>query len=297
MSAPWLAGFAFWIGLPVGALGLLFLHDLTGGAWGEPLRPPLLRLAGLLPGISALFLPLLFVLPELYPWARPGGAGAGLYLSPGFFTARAVLTLVLWNALALAERRRPGPRLAAPGLILLAFTGTFAAIDWFMSIEAPWLSSAYGLMVEAGWLLAALAAALLLAEAPPGRPRPAAMLLLALVMVAAYIAFMQYLIVWEENLTREIPWYLRRGARGWGAVAVAAALLGFALPFGMLLSRRLKEGGRGLVLVAALVLVGRLLDTQWLVLPPFGGVGLLAPGLAATAGLGGLALLGRRLGP
>src|SRR5581483_6737114 len=40
-AAGWLVGFLFWSQLPIGSLVLLLIHALTGGRWGESLRPAL----------------------------------------------------------------------------------------------------------------------------------------------------------------------------------------------------------------------------------------------------------------
>ena len=40
-------------------------------------------------------------------------------------------------------------------------------------------------------------------------------LLLAFMMLWAYMSFSQYLIIWSGNLAEEIPWYLRRTRGGW----------------------------------------------------------------------------------
>ncbi len=66
-------------------------------------------------------------------------------------------------------------------------------------------------------------------------------LLLAFVMLWAYMSFAQFLIIWVENLQHEIPWYLHRINGGWGVIAVALIVLQFALPFILLLSRVVKR--------------------------------------------------------
>ena len=45
-------------------------------------------------------------------------------------------------------------------------------------------------------------------------------LLLAFVMLWAYLAFSQFLIIWAGNLPEEIPWYLQRIRGPWGYVAL-----------------------------------------------------------------------------
>ena len=40
--------------------------------------------------------------------------------------------------------------MSGPGLVLLFLTGTFAAIDWGMSLEPRWASTIYGPMLIVG---------------------------------------------------------------------------------------------------------------------------------------------------
>ncbi len=89
------------------------------------------------------------------------------------------------------------------------------------------------------------------------------------VMLWAYLEFSQYLIIWGENLSGEIPWYLRRLQGGWGDVGLALVLLNFALPFSLLLFRYVKRRVKSLLIVAMLVLVMRLVDMYWMVVPAF----------------------------
>ena len=56
--AAWLAACVLAIGLVLGALSWLWIHRLTGGIWGDVLRPHVLRLAARLPLCLLLCLPL-----------------------------------------------------------------------------------------------------------------------------------------------------------------------------------------------------------------------------------------------
>jgi hypothetical protein len=91
--------------------------------------------------------------------------------------------------------------------------------------------------------------------------------------VWAYISFSQFLIVWSANLPEEIPWYIRRLGSGWQWLALVLVVFHFALPFLLLLSRDLKRNARTLGMVAAGVLLVRLVDLFWLVGPDMKGHG------------------------
>ena len=298
----WLFGFLVWIGISLGALLLLMAHDLTGGGWGEAVRPPLEAALASLPVAVVAALPLLPGLARLYPWLRPEEA-AGLanrfYLNFGFFLVRALAYFALWLGLA-ALALRPAPRSAsAPGLILAALSASFAAFDWTMSLQPHWSSTIYGLFatiaeVEAALALASLCAAAL--AAPRRLLNDLGSLLFAGLILWAYLAFMQFLIIWEENLPDEIDWYLKRVAGGWQGVTIAIAFCAVALPFAILVWWPLKRRPVPLAAAALLLLAGYLLTQCWLVFPALPG-GFGWPAAAAFFGIGGfwLALADLRL--
>jgi hypothetical protein len=288
----WLAGFVFWIGFPVGALMLLLAHDLTGGRWGEVVREPLRAFVGTLPVMALMVIPILVYLPVLYPWARAEEAAHlanGFYLNTSFFIARTAVYFAVWMLVAvLAERRA---RVAAPGLILLAVTATFAAFDWMMSIEPDWGSSIYGMLIISGMLLVTLAGATLAAAVDdPGRRVDLGSLLIAAVLLWAYLAFMQFLIIWEEDIPAEIGWYLKRLDGGWGWLALVIAFAQGLLPFLALIWRPVRRSRRLLGLACGVLILGHLLECWWLVLPALGDGGFTWFAPAATVAMGGVSL-------
>ena len=83
----WLTALSAWVGWPLGCLALLLAHALTGGRWGIAIRPHLLIGIGTLPLLLPAVVPLLFVLPRIYPWLRSDGAGTianAFYLNGSF---------------------------------------------------------------------------------------------------------------------------------------------------------------------------------------------------------------------
>ena len=170
--------------------------------------------------------------------------------------------------------------LSGPGMVLLIFTVTFASVDWYMSLEPEWFSTIYGFIFVASWTVSALAfviaALALLSKSEPLKNIVAPLhfhdlgkLLLALVMLWAYFAYSQFLIIWSGNLPEEISWYTPRIHGTWGAMIVAVVLLHFAMPFLLLLSRGLKRDPHKLIIVAVLILVMRVIDLLWMLEPSF----------------------------
>jgi hypothetical protein len=304
--------FLFFTGIAVGSLALVMVHVLSGGAWGELLRQPLLAAARTLPLQALLAIPILVDLPDLYPWANPGASAhdpvlrdQGWYLAPTFFVVRTIIYFVAWIALlwmigaSARDPRRAGalPRIASGGLIVYALSSLFAATDWAMSLLPHWHSSTFGLMVATGWMLAATGLAILGAIGwSSGRLATADLLhdlgnlLLMFVLAWSYLAFMQYLTMWIADLPAETSWYIPRTLSSWRALAFFLITFHFAVPFAVLLSRRAKRRASWLAGIAALVLIANLADAFWLVVPTFRPRGFAIRGsdLLASIGMGAL---------
>ena len=264
----WLACLASWLGWPLGSLALLMVHELTGGRWGEALRPALRFGVLTLPLLLPALLPLLLTAPYLYPWLHADIA-AGLenrwWLDPGFAASRLGIYLVLWLGIAGLVLR--GARVAVPGLILLGFSFSFACIDLTMSLDPHFKSSAYGMIAGAAAALFALSIAVLIAHAGDSARADLGRLLLGLTVLWAYLDFVQLLIVWQSDLADEAPWYIARAAGIWGSVAGLVALGHFVLPFFVLLAPARQSRRRVVLGVAALLAVMEILRGWWLVLP------------------------------
>ena len=122
-------------------------------------------------------------------------------------------------------------------------------------------------------------------------------LLLASVMIWAYFAFSQFLIIWSANIPEEAVWYVHRSRGGWQWVAIGLVVLHFALPFALLLSRSLKRNPQALAWLAGLLFCVRGLDIFWLIVPAFHPDGVffhwLYPALLVGMAGGWLALFVR----
>ncbi len=302
----YLLAFMAWLGVTLGSMAILMLRHLTKGAWGMVIRRILGAAMRCVPLMVALFIPLLFGIHRLYIWARPldGIADKHLrehlqditrtYLTVNGFIFRAAIYFAIWWVLSFlltkwsAEQDHPPMRdnsarfkaLSGPGLILYGFTITFAAIDWIMSIDPSWISTIYGLSFLIGQVLSALCFAVVV-ERILFRYKPMSELLkpeqvhdhgkfmLAFIMVWAYFAFSQWLIIWAGNLPEEITWYMRRLNGGWGYVGLFLVLFHFAVPFVFLISRPFKRDITRLVWLAGWLLLMRYVDLFWVIEPSF----------------------------
>jgi len=301
--AAWLAAFWFWLALPLGALALLMIHNMTGGEWMASARAPLEAMTATMPLFILAFVPLLIGLHHLYPWTRTPPSNAW-YLNLSFFGIRAAIYFVVWNCFAFWQLQAApsGARsqvLSGIGLILLGYSVTWASIDWIMSIEPDWFSSIYGMMAGSGECVIALAFALIVIIALRGASGSAdeafrrhiaslAMILLAVDIFWAYTAYSQWVIIWEENLRSEIGWYLERDSALWRAIIAAIVVLHLVVPLFALVWTPAKRRPRLVRNVAILLLLGGMLQSWWLVLPPFRDPGLAWRAPVALLALGGI---------
>ena len=311
----------FFTGLALGSMAILMLQYITGGAWGAVIRRLLESATRTLPLMAVLFLPIALGLGHLYEWARPEEVARdpllqhkSLYLNVPFFLGRTVVYFAVWlivahflNRWSLEQDEGSDARLtrrlemlSRGGLLLYALTVTFAAIDWGMSLEPHWFSTIYGVMIMGGQGLStfafAIAMAALLAQRPPfsriiapEQFHDLGKLMLAFVMLWAYFAFSQYLIIWSANLPEEIPWYLHRTTAGWQWVAAVLILIHFAMPFLVLLSRDVKRHARAVAAVALVLIGARFVDLFWLLRPAVEHEGFALHWVdpAAVAAIGG----------
>ena len=281
--AAWLCAYLFWLGLPLAALTLVLVHDLTGGSWMESARPPLNAAIATMPLATIAGVPAFIGLHALYPWPGATGLTNGFYLNTGFFIARYIVDVVVWNALAayaLWPPRGPQDGIATPltwisgvGLLLLAYTASFAAIDWVLSLNPHFWSAVFPMIAGSAWFDTGLAIVLIAIAAQPaglarrGHMRDLAALFFAMIIFWGYVEFCQFLIIWEADLASEIPWYLHRIADGWQGITWIVAIAGFFLPFFLLLWGPAKRSRVIVIAACACFLFGRLLHSWWLVVP------------------------------
>lgn len=297
----YLVAYVFWWSIALGALAMGLFHALTGGTWGDATRPAFAAAARTLPALALLFVPVLIGLKTIYPWMQGDSEAPTAYLNRGAFIVRAVLYFAIWISLALPWTRgalidRPRPPLAAVGLVLYAFSATFAAIDWIMSLAPPWHSSSFGMLVALGQALSAVAFAIvILGWAGPHISTRAwhqlGNVLLALVLLWSYVAFTQYLTIWSADLPHEVTWYLDRQVNGWQWLAGAVIAFHFAVPFLLLLSRAVTRNAARLRRVALVLLFAHVFNVVWLIVPslmPTLSLAVIGLQVAVFLALGGL---------
>jgi hypothetical protein len=295
----YLVGYMLWLGVTLGCMAFLMIQHVTGGVWGTVTRRMLEAGTRNIGMMAVLFIPIILGMRRLYIWTNADEMAkdphlkslSQQYLNPTGFVVRAVVYFAIWfliihflNRWSLEQDKAPVRdipafrKLSAPGMLLYAFTISFAVIDWVMSLTPPWISTIYAMIFIVGQCLGALAF-IIAVEAtlyrfPPMsqilKPREVhdhGKLMLAFLMLWAYFSFSQLLIIWAGNLPDEITFFTRRFFGGWQAVGLFLVIFHFVIPFCLLLSRPFKRNPRTLVLLAVWIIVMRWVDIYWFIEP------------------------------
>jgi len=320
----YLTAYLFWVSIGLGALFFVMLHHLVNAQWSIALRRLVEALMVSLPVMAIFFIPIGLGLHDLYHWSHADAVAAdhllqskAPYLQTTFFIIRAILYFAIWSGLAfglhrmsLAEdhgydeaRQMRVRRICAGGMILFAFTTTFAAFDWIMSLDAHWYSTIFGAYYFAGCVVGALSVIILLALSLNKKGVLADVytvehyndlgkLLFAFMIFWAYMAFSQYFLIWYGNIPEETIWFQHRWVGSWKIVSLALVFGNFVIPFILLMPKMIKRKYGFLAFMAIWMLVFHWIDLFWLVLPGHSpnGAHISWMDLVTMAGIGGIFL-------
>ncbi|MFK7739466.1 MAG: hypothetical protein AB8H80_04015 [Planctomycetota bacterium] len=191
----YLVGYMGVLGIALGALFFTMIQHITRAGWSVTVRRLAENIAGTLPFLLLLFIPIVINFDHIYShWtdavitlnedgtAPPGYdpiiAGKSGFLNKEFFFIRVGIYFAIWIALAFYFRGQSikqdetgDPKIslrlskvAAPGLLLFALSITFAAFDWIMSIDPHWFSTIFGITYFAGAFMSFLAFTILISR-------------------------------------------------------------------------------------------------------------------------------------
>ena len=265
LAAGWRIAFLTLSAPVIGAVTLLAIGRLTGARWevlGAVARPaPLLILAGAVMGLAQLAHP---PPPHLVVWlawwaVALRGALAGL--------------LVAWAGAWL--RRGASETVAGVVLAVYAVVVTPIAGDWMLGHVPGYSVSAIGMMIFVEGVAAAAATSLVMGRGSAAFRWDMAKLMVAAALGLAYLAFMDFLIVWFGNLPSRVGFHLDRSTPTMAVSVWTALVAGLAAPIAVL---SLVGGDKGLRLAGVFTLAALFLfNVRWV------GGGLIAALLAATA--------------
>lgn len=302
-SFSYLFGFTYVFTLVVGALFLLLMGHASNAGWFVAVRRPAEHIVGALPLVALFLIPVLVFARQLYPWtdlaalhrhAREMVERKTAWLNLPFFVLRSVfycVALLVFSELlrtwslrqdrdgsrAVALRRRM-LALSAGGFFFVALLVTFAAFDWFMSLEPTWYSDVYGVYICAGGVVSALGlfgAMLVVAkqrnELPGGVSgehfSAVGRLQLTMVIFWTYIGWAQLILQWIADLPLEVTWYINRWHGGWQWFGFTLLIAHWGIPFFYLLQRGLKRRATPFIAISVWLVVVHLLDVYYLILP------------------------------
>jgi len=251
LAFSWLVCFMFFLSLMLGALFLVLMHHLFDASWSVPIRRVLEHIACFsFPRLAILFVPVCSFVSYTHPQQDHLGA----------FGVLSMFCLAVWaglswrlRALSIAQDFSGEAQLtiqmrrwSAGGIVLYAITVTIASTLWLENASGPWHSSVFGIgyFASSVWMAlpAVWVAAALLRKTNPLRKvvgdnqlYSLGTLCLAFTVFYAYIAYCDYLIVWNGNIPVETWRYAARQQGGWKLFGILLLIGHFAVPFLLLL--------------------------------------------------------------
>lgn len=247
----YLTNFAFVASIAIGALFFTLASHLFGAYWSTSIRRLSEIVAGSMPYVALLFLPIAWIVMfsntgSLYPWGYraimdpeldPVLGSKADYLSPNWFVLRAVVIFGVWlfatwfmsrgslrvDQTGSVSTLRNLARWSGPLMVLFALSLNVAAFDWFMSLDPVWFSTMFGVYFWAGSVMSFLAVLMLLIGFLQSRGlitesirveqrHDIAKLMFAMVIFWGYVTFSQFMLIWYANVPEETKWFADRGA-------------------------------------------------------------------------------------
>ncbi len=324
----YLIAFVYWISIAIGGLLLLQIMYASNARWFVVLKRPMEALVGTLPIFAILFVPIIFFIPHLYPWAQDITKfdphvqellrHKAPYLNRTGFIVRGIIYFIIFlvsgeglfrwskrqdtHAADAAALRGKMRKLGSVGLPLTGLALTFASFDWLMSLTPVWYSTIYGVYIFAGGFMSAVSVVVIISwlahreggvlssYANASHFHNMGKLMLVFVIFWTYMAVSQLIIVYMADMPVETPFYLVRGFGTWGYIAVLLIFGHFFIPFFILLNFHFKRVPHKIAAVGVWLLIIHYIDLSWLVLPVLHPKGMHYHwvDLAAVIGVGGL---------
>ena len=303
-SFNYLLSYTFLISIAVGALFLIALEYVTNADWSVPFRRIVEILAGLIPFLAVLVIPLLFNMHDIYHWTHAEAVaqdeilqGKEPYLNIPFFITRVFVILGIWYIFYFILSRNSlkqdasgdqnlttkNIRLSAVFIPLFAVTISITAFDWLMSVDPHWFSTIFGVYYFSGTVIAVLAAVTIAAvyfkengylheRITKDHLYSLGALMFVFVNFWAYIAFSQYMLIWYADLPEETLWFLQKWEGSWAIFSLFLIIIHFVVPYILLLSQPAKMDPLRLKIAAVILLFAHFFDLYWMVMPEMPGL-------------------------
>lgn len=299
-----LVNYLFWTGLAFGGVLFSAVLVMTNARWGRPVKRLAEGLGAFLPVSFLLFWAIYLGRNRVFPWIHEPVHHKEAWLNVPFLFARdgagifilMVLALCLMyhsirrdqkvlSATSAGEPSLPDSHEKAQGIlsplyaVLYALVLTLLAVDLIMSLDPHWVSTLFGAYFFVGSFYTALAAVVILSALGatrfglescigPGQFHDMGKLLLGFCVLTGDFFYAQFVVIWYGNLPEETRFIIRRVSQApWDALSWTVLVLGFVVPFLVLLRRKVKMNPRFMMVLAGLILVGMWLERFLLVAP------------------------------
>ncbi|HVX57554.1 MAG TPA: hypothetical protein VHA37_07525 [Candidatus Saccharimonadales bacterium] len=295
----YLFAYCFFFALTMGGLGYTMIHHLTRAGWSVAIRRLCEGLAMNIFLLAILMIPLIAMVPDLYPWFNHAHRVADEelmekvgYLNPTFFFIRLAAYFVLWGFLAfffwsrsIKQDKTGDPkitvameRVAAPFIYLYGFSLTGFVFDWVMSLNPYWFSTIFGVYFFAGCMLSMWSTVVLMALYFKKRGLVGDAInhehfhdlgkwMFAFTFFWGYVAFAQYMLTWYSNLPEETQFFIPRQIGVWASLSLVLLLVHLLIPFPGLLSRHVKRRNGVIAFWAMWSVCACIFDVWWLIIP------------------------------
>lgn len=288
------------------SLGSLFwtmvFHALNAG-WSITLRRQFENVASLVwvPAVCLIIIAVIEVMSQgvLLTWLDPAVREGNhlievkaAYLNWKFFIVRVIVYAICWTFLSrklLGWSRKSdetGDRIygrkarfwSSFGIPVFAFSVTFCAFDFLMSLDYRFFSTMWGVYFFASCALGSASAIAIIAAILKASGRLQGLvttehfhdlgkLVFAFVVFWTYVTFSQYFLIWYSNIPEESMWFIARRAIGFDWLFKVMIFGHFAIPFLILIWRPIKKSPKLLSIVGAYLILMIALDMAWIILP------------------------------
>lgn len=285
----------------IGGLFWVGVEYVSSAVWSTALRRPFEFIAGVIPFLVILALPLLFRMRAVFEWTHasyfkddPAMLVKAPYLNIPFFIIRTIFVFIIWwlfyhiiirnsnlqDTSKDQQLTRKNIKISAGFLVVFALTLTIFSVDWLMSLTPSWFSTIFAVYVFAGAVLSSMALGTLIivllnekdrfpVKLTPDHYYNLGAFLFAFVVFWAYIGFSQFLLQWYGNLREETAYWIPRIHGSWAVLSIILALGEFLIPFFLLVTKPAKMDPKRLVFVSIWLLVAHALDIYWMVMPVY----------------------------
>jgi Ni/Fe-hydrogenase subunit HybB-like protein len=176
-------------------------------------------------------------------------------------------------------QQKPQAALSIAFGIVYAIVLSLIAIDLIMSLDPHWVSTLFGAYYFMGSFYTALAGLMVLCGISlsayglqdfimPKQFHDLGKLLLGFCVVTGDFFYSQFLVIWYGNLPEEAQYVILRVRNTpWQFLAWTVLIVCFALPFVILLNRKIKMKPRAMVILGIIILIGMWLERLLLIAP------------------------------